>query len=319
MTETPFARLAELGQRLEQTSKRLELAALLANFLQGLEAEEIPPAIRMTIGQVFPEWDGRALNVSWRTVETVLAELVEAAPAVRDEITRQAVDGGEAVRMLLEQARRQPPQPPPLTILEVFHAFEAIAETAGKGSQARKEALVRDLLVRATPVEAKYLVKIIYQEMRHGVNEGLMLEAMAKAAGLKLKEVQRANQLWGDLGEVGRVALTAGGAGLKQVSVRMFHPLKPMLAQTAEEVGEAFAHFGGRLRCGFSLPDDGGGANGRGTAGLCRQTEVGPGSFRRNPARSLPAAPRPPGLSKVAGLERVNRHSGPLGRFWLRA
>jgi DNA ligase-1 len=75
---------------------------------------------------------------------------------------------GEAVRLLLERARLQQPSPPPLTILEVFHTFEDIAETAGKGSRARKEALLRGLLIRATPVEAKYLVKIIYQEMRHG-------------------------------------------------------------------------------------------------------------------------------------------------------
>jgi DNA ligase-1 len=253
MGDTPFARLAHLGEQLERTTKRLELAALLADFLRGLSPEEIPPAVRLTIGQVFPEWDGRALNVSWKTVMTVMDGLTDAPPAVRGEISAQAVDGGEAVRLLLERARRQQPSPPPLTILEVFHTFEDIAETAGKGSRARKEALLRGLLIRATPVEAKYLVKIIYQEMRHGVSEGIMLDAVAKAAGVKTRLVRRANQLWGDLGEVALVALTEGEARLKKAAVRLFRPLKPMLAQTAGDLAEAFKRYEGRVALEYKL------------------------------------------------------------------
>jgi DNA ligase-1 len=253
MSDTPFAKLAHLGEQLERTTKRLELAMLLADFLRGLSPEEIPPAVRLTIGQVFSEWDGRALNVSWKAVMAVMDGLTDASSAVHDEISAQAVDGGQTVRMLLEQARRQPPSPPPLTILEVFHTFEDIAETAGKGSRDRKEALLRGLLIRATPVEAKYLVKVIYQEMRHGVSEGIMLDAIAKAAGVKTRLVRRANQLWGDLGEVALVALTEGEAGLKKATVRLFRPLKPMLAQTAGDLVEAFERYEGRLALEYKL------------------------------------------------------------------
>jgi DNA ligase-1 len=253
MGDTPFARLAHLGQQLEQTSKRLELAALLADFLRGLPPEEIAPAVRLTIGQVFPEWDERALNVSWRAVETVVDALTDAPPAVRDEIFGQAVDGGEAVRMLLEQTRRQPPHPPPLTILEVFHTFEEVAATGGKGARAAKEALLRGLLERATPIEAKYLVKVISQEMRHGVNEGIMLDAIARAAGVKTRTVRRANQFWGDLGEVALVALTEEETGLNRASIRLFRPLKPMLAQTAENLAEIFERYQGRVALEYKL------------------------------------------------------------------
>jgi DNA ligase-1 len=253
MGDTPFARLAHLGEQLEQTAKRLELAALLADFLRGLSPEEIAPAVRLTIGQVFPEWDGRALNVSWKTVMAVMDGLTDASPTARDEISAQAVDGGQAVRLLLERARRQPPSPPPLTILEVFHTFEDIAETAGKGSRARKEALLQGLLVRATAVEAKYLVKVVYQEMRHGVSEGIMLDAVAKAAGVKTRLVRRANQLWGDLGEVALVALTEGEAELKKAAVRLFRPLKPMLAQTAGDLAEAFERYQGWVALEYKL------------------------------------------------------------------
>jgi DNA ligase-1 len=253
MSNTPFAKLAHLGEQLERTTKRLELATLLADFLRGLSPEEIPPAVRLTIGQVFPEWDGRALNVSWKAVMTVVDRLTDASPAVHDEISAQAVDGGEAVRLLLERARRQPPNSPPLTILEVFHALEEIADMAGKGSRARKEALLQELLVRASPVEAKYLAKVIYQEMRHGVSEGIMLEGIAQGTGVKTRLVRRANQLWGDLGEVALVALTEGEAGLKKATVRLFRPLKPMLAQTAGDLAEAFERYKGRVALEYKL------------------------------------------------------------------
>lgn len=253
MPDTPFAKLAELSQQLEQTSKRLELTALLADFLRGLAPEELPPAVRLTVGQVFPEWDERVLNISWRAVQTLLHKLTDASPAKREEIYRQAVDGGEAARMLLEQTRCQPVEPPPLTLLEVFHTFEALAETSGKGSQNRKEALLLDLFRRATPVEAKTLVKVISQDMRHGVNEGLMLEAIAQAAGVKPRIVQRANQVWGDLGEVALTAMTKGESELKQAELRLFRPLKPMLAQTVEDLNEAFERHEGYLALEYKL------------------------------------------------------------------
>lgn len=253
MAETLFVHLAELSQKLEQTSKRLELTALLADFLRSLAPEEIPPAVRLTIGLVFPEWDERVLNISWQAVQAILHQLTDASPAVREEIYRQAVDGGEAARMLLEQTRQQPIEPPPLTLLEVFHTFEMLAETAGKGSQTRKEALLLGLFRRATPVEAKTLVKVISQDMRHGVNEGLMLEAIAKAAEVKPRLVQRANQLWGDLGEVALVALAKGENGLNQAQLRLFRPLKPMLAQTAEDLNEVFERQGGDLALEYKL------------------------------------------------------------------
>jgi DNA ligase-1 len=253
MSDTSFARLAHLGEQLEGTTKRREIVILLAQFLQSLAPEEIPPAVRLTIGQVFPEWDERALNVSWATVMAVLNQLTSESPDIREQLSAQAVDGGEFVRLLLEQARSEPPGPPPLTILEVFHTFQEIAEITGAGSRTRKEALLQTLFQRATSVEAKYLAKVIYQEMRHGVNEGLMLEGIAQAAGVQGVLVRRANQLWGDLGEVAFVALTQGEAGLEKASVRLFRPLKPMLAQTAEDLDEAFERFSGQLALEYKL------------------------------------------------------------------
>ena len=261
MRETPFAELASLGEQLERTTSRLELAGLLAEFLQKLDPAEIPAGVRLTIGQVFPEWDGRALNLSWKAAMKVVGELASPTAADREAIFSEAEDTGEAVRLLLEralrqgsgQARSEPPQPPPLTILDVYRAFEEITAATGPGSRKRKEELLRGLLLRATPVEAKYIVKDVLAEMRHGVGEGIMLEAIAQAAGVKPKLVRRANMLWGDLGEVALAALTQGEAALKQATVRLFRPLKPMLAQTAEDLAEAFERYQGRVALEYKL------------------------------------------------------------------
>jgi len=253
MGSTPFARLARLGEQLERTSKRRELAGLIADFLKDLSPEEIPPSVRLTIGQVFPEWDGRTLNVSWKAVVAVVDDLTDVPPEGRDEVSAQAVDGGEFVRLLLERTHREAPTPPPLTIMEVFHAFEEIAETTGRGSRARKEALLRGLLARATPVEAKHVAKVIYGETRHGVSEGIMLDGIARAAGVQTGLVRRANQLWGDVGEVALVAATEGEAGLRKATVRLFRPIKPMLAQPTEDLAEAFERYKGRVALEYKL------------------------------------------------------------------
>jgi DNA ligase-1 len=253
VTETLFAELASLGEQLERTTSRLELAGLLAEFLQKLDPTEIPPALRLTIGQVFPEWDGRALNLSWKAAMKVVGGLASPTAADRQAIFADAEDTGEAVRLLLERARSEPPQPPPLTILDVYRAFEEIAAASGRGSRQRKEELLRGLLLRASSVEAKYIVKDVIAEMRHGVGEGIMLEAIAQAAGVPPRLVRRANMLWGDLGEVALVALTEGEAALKQATVRLFRPLKPMLAQIAEDLAEAFERYQGRVALEYKL------------------------------------------------------------------
>jgi DNA ligase-1 len=253
MSATAFAQLAQLGEQLEATTKHTEMSDLLAGLLRSLAPDEIPPAVRMTIGQVFPEWDERTLNVSWKAVKSVVDDLHDASQANQNAVRGQAVDGGESIYLLLAEHRRQPPSPPPLGLLEVYQTFEQIAATVGRGSVARKEALLHELFGRASAVEAKYLAKIIYQDMRHGVSEGIMLDGVARAAGVKSQLVRRANQLWGDVGEVARVAMTQGEAGLKEATVRLFRPLKPMLARTANDMAQAFEQLDGHLALEYKL------------------------------------------------------------------
>ncbi len=241
---TAFSKVSRLGEALEATRKRRELASLIASYLQRLEPDEIGPGVRLVLGQIFPEWDGRSLNLSWSAVGRTLSELTEGKVADPRAAATEAVDAGE-VALLLLQAADHKPRRPVLKLLDVYRGFEEIAETSGRGSRARKDELLRALLERATPQQAKYLVKNVLGEMRHGASEGMMVEAIAQAAGLPATKVRRANQLTGDIGRVAEIALLEGKEGLAAVRPQLFRPLKPMLAQTADSVQDALEEHGG--------------------------------------------------------------------------
>lgn len=131
-----------------------------------------------------------------------------------------------------------------LTITEVRTTLEAIAQAQGSGSRTKKERLIATLLSQATPIEAKYLVKIFTGELRTGLHEGLMEQAVAKAFDVLLQKVQHASMVLGDIGEVAATLKTKGIEGLENVGFRIFRPVKLMLAQTAESVQEALSEQG---------------------------------------------------------------------------
>ncbi len=221
---TPFSKLAGLCMELEATTKRKEKTRLLAEFLGGLEPGEVAPAVLLIIGQVFPEFDSRTLEVGWRTMRGVL-------------------EGGRQTTLFEE----------PLTIGRVNETLARIAEASGPGSRRVKSGLLEGLISRADPAEVEVLVRIIFGEMRIGVNEGMMLEGIAGAVGVGVGLVRRSLMLTGDLGEVARTALEAGEEGLKAVGMRMFVPLKPMLASMSYDIGKVIGEHGGETAFEFKF------------------------------------------------------------------
>jgi len=248
-----FAEFAELGEKLEATPVRKAMSALVAEYLRSVSESEIAPAARMTIGRVFPERQGRPLNLSGGSVVRVVNQVVKTSAEQRQVIASEAVDFGQSVQMILERGARMRPSSSPLALEEVWSALKDVAAASGPGSRQRKDEILRALLQRATPLEAKYIVKVAVGEMRHGVSEGLLLDAIALAADAPPKLVRRANMLVGDVGAVAEVALLKGREGLERSSVELGRPIKPMLAQTAASVGEAFDLLGPQLALEYKL------------------------------------------------------------------
>ena len=133
---------------------------------------------------------------------------------------------------------------PELTLREVDARLAAIAQTSGRGSGAQRTRQLADLFAQATIDEQDFLVRLLLGELRQGALEGLMIVAVARAAGLPASEVRRAAMVAGGVGIVARSALTEGAPGLDRFAIRMFQPVAAMLAQPADDIAAAMAQLG---------------------------------------------------------------------------
>lgn len=245
--QTKFRALAELCEKLEGTSKRTLMVDLVANFLKQLLEDEVEPATSMILGRPFPKWDQRKLEVSWATLSGVIKRLAKIEWKSFSEAFSKTGDVGSATKIVFETTKIQKQATlleKPLTILEVRRSLEAVAEATGYGSRERKERLLETLLGTATPLEVKYIVKVLIGEMRTGFHEGLMELAVSKAFDIPHNAVQTASMLTGDIGEVAATAKVQGKEGVMKLRFRVFRPVKPMLAQTAQDVSEALREHG---------------------------------------------------------------------------
>ena len=214
---TPFVRLVDLTHVLASTTKRLEKRAALASFLRSLRREEVAPAVYLVIGRVFAEADARALNVGWATLKKAL------------QGTRQST--------LVRE---------PLAILDVSGAFAQIAEVHGPDSMKIRRRILESLLGRASDDERDVILRNVFGEMRIGVNEGVMLEGIADAANVDADVVRTTNMFLGDLGLVAEIALFEEAEGLRSRGLHLLAPMKPMLAEMAEDLDGVIAEHGGQ-------------------------------------------------------------------------
>jgi len=230
-------RFAETSERIAATTKKLEKTALLAEYLKSVEVGEASTAAVFFSGRPFPVWEETTLQVGgsllWRMVQ-------ELSGKDEHELTaayRKYGDLGAVAPAVLPEVESSR-----LGLTQVENYFRQIAAARGPSA---KGALVRDLLRQVTPFEAKYVVKIMTGDLRIGLKESLVEEAIARAydgtlAGGKLKDVQRANMLLGDIGETLRLAAESRLADAK---MRLFHPLGFMLASPAESAEDALSYF----------------------------------------------------------------------------
>ncbi len=193
-----FSELAHVCEQVKSTQKRLKKIKYLSNFLKQLDKEEIPPAVLLITGQVFPESSDKTLDVSWKTIEKALHS------------KQETLLGRE------------------LSIRDTYNYFQEIAKVS---QRKKKERIISSLLSQATEKERTYILKNFFGEMRIGASEGILLEAIAHAAGLPKEEVKRSHALLGNLGETAVRALIEKTLPTKIV---LFQPIKPMLAQMGD-------------------------------------------------------------------------------------
>jgi DNA ligase-1 len=226
--------LATIADAVAATTKKTEKVGLVAEYFRSRPVDEAAQAAVFLSGRAFPAWEEKTLQVGGTLLWRALGEISSKGEVSLTAAYRRHGDLGAAAQDVLENTA---PARSSLSIAEVAAAFNELARTS---ASAGKLSLLQDLLRRATALEAKYIIKIISGDLRIGLRESLVEEAIAKAFDEKLKDVQRANMLLGDIRDVLRLAATHK---LHQAQMRLFHPLGFMLASPAQDAQEALSYF----------------------------------------------------------------------------
>jgi DNA ligase-1 len=203
---TLLADVVTASGEVAETSSRSRKIAILAELLKRLEPAEVPVAVGFLAG--VPR-QGR-VGIGYSTIYGI-----ETAPAAK----------------------------PSLAVDDLDRAIDAVQATTGGGSAGKRRELLGALLGRATADEADFVKRLFTGELRQGALAGLMVDAIAKAAGVKAETARRALMLSGDLTRTAELALAEGEDGLRAVGFEVFRPVLPMLASTAESAGDAVASF----------------------------------------------------------------------------
>jgi len=223
---------SQTGEAIAATTKKLEKTSLLASYFKSCITDDAAVSAVFFSGRPFPAWEETTLQLGGRALWRIVAEL-----AVRDEgalskVYRKHGDLGSVAGEVFPKVAGQG-----ITVRDLESTFHQIASARGLSA---RSAIVRDLLSRATPLEAKYIIKIMTGDLRIGLKENLVEEAIAKAYDAKLADVQRANMLLGDIGHTLRLAAERK---LDEARMRLFHPLGFMLASPIESPEDGLSYF----------------------------------------------------------------------------
>jgi len=228
---------SQTAEKIAATTKKLQKTALLADYFISVPVEQAAVAAVFFSGRPFPMWEETTLQVGGRALWQIVEELSGKADAELTVAYLKYGDLGSVAETVLREnngpGRGGRPRPP----TEIQRLFREISAARGP---ADKRSLVRQILSELSPLEAKYIIKIMTGDLRIGLKESLVEEAIAKAFDAKLADVQRANMLLGNIGETLKLA---AGRRLDQAKMRLFHPIGFMLASPAESAEDALRYF----------------------------------------------------------------------------
>ena len=248
---TTFLELSRYFERLEQTTKRLEMFTILAELLATAAPDEVAPIIYLAQGELLPPFRGLQVGMSEKLLIRTIAlsagrEAAEVAAAFK-----KSGDLGKTAEALLEGKGK------PLSVKAVYAELVRTAEISGEGSVEEKVNRLADLLRRVSPQEARYIARVVMGQLRLGAGDATILEALSLGIlGDRTAKpaLERAYNLCSDLGVVGEQLLAKGLKGVEAIHARLGYPIRPALCErlpTAEEIIEKIG------RCSVELKYDG--------------------------------------------------------------
>jgi len=228
-----FHDLAAFFERLDATSKRLEMFEILADLFRRAAPDEIAPIIYMSQGRLLPAFDGLEMGMSDKLLTRALAVAAQRTPEEVLAHFKKSGDLGTTAEALLADRAGEG-----LEVRKVYDEFLAIARTAGGGSVEKKLSNLADLLSMASSIEAKYIARFVMGRLRLGVGDATVLEALAlaKLGGREFKpDLERAYNLCSDLGRVGEAASKGGIEAIAKFAVQVGYPIRMALCERVAE------------------------------------------------------------------------------------
>jgi len=237
--------LVEVYERIEKTSKRLEKVEIISSFLRSVNKNELKDAVYLIEGRIFSEWDKRKIGFSNRLMIKALSVGSGEKFEKIEELFRKKGDLGLVAEEIFHKKKQSTFSSRKLDSGKVLDNIRKLAGLEGKGTVDRKIRLITELLGNADGKEAKYLVKITLENLRIGVSSGIIRDAIAKAFNLSVGEIENAGDLSGDYGDV---AEKARAGNLKNIELKIFKPIKCMLAILADDIDECFEYLGDEIQ-----------------------------------------------------------------------
>ncbi len=250
-----YSILADTYEKLESISAKLTKTDILADLFKKTTVDELPKVVLLAQGIVFPKFTGYELGIAKKMMIKAIAKATGFSAEDIEQKFKKTGDLGLTVEECIKGRKQIILLKKELTVDHVFRNMQELAYITGVGSQDRKLNLISELLASAKPKEAKYIVRTILEELRIGVAEGIIRDAIVKAfltTEKTTKEekneitaaVDYAWNIVSDFGEVAKIAKEKGVKGLKKVKVQLGKPIQVMLGEKAESIKDVFDEFG---------------------------------------------------------------------------
>ncbi|HIE41222.1 MAG TPA: ATP-dependent DNA ligase, partial [Candidatus Aenigmarchaeota archaeon] len=227
-----------LYEKLGATTKKLEKIEIIANFIKNLKKNELKFVIPLIQGKIFSESEEEELGIANNLVVLALTKLGFSKEEILEKFKEKG-DLGLVAQELVRSKRQITLFKKNLTVEQVYSSIREIAKLTGKNSQEKKLNIILELVNSSSPLEACYAIRIILGELRLGIAEGIVRDAIAQAFNVEKDLVERAYNLTTDFSEVAIIAKEKGNNGLKEVKLEIGKPTKVMLAEKAENLEKA--------------------------------------------------------------------------------
>ncbi len=245
-----YSRMVETYQKIEATTKRLEITKLLVDLLKETPSGIIDKVVYLTQGKLYPDYLGVEIGIAEKLAIKALAIVTAAKESRIADEYRGRGDLGDAAEALLAGKTQVGLRNERLTVEEVYEVLDRIAKSSGPGSVESKIRQLTSMVSKASPIEAKYVIRTALGRLRLGVADMTLLDALANALadGKESKALlEQAYNRSSDLGFVAKALASGGTDAIRSFKVTVGRPIRPMLAERLSEPQEILEKMNGRV------------------------------------------------------------------------